>query len=544
MIKTIISLKDYHFHIPAYQRGYRWTAKEVEDLLNDIKEFKPDEEKGTKYCLQPLIVKKQTDGSYEVVDGQQRLTTIAIFMQIVKEVMPFVTPPFTLDYTTRERSKDFLENIKSSSGSTDAEDNIDFYHMTHAYQTMFEWLNQQPDLSDAVSTLYSKIINKVFFIWYEVPAETRVIDLFNRVNMGKIPLTNAELIKALLLNQQNFNQNTREHDQAEMSIAWERMEHGLGNDAFWYFFNEKVLSSSSRMDQLFRLVAKDFVNNPHKYSDLFQNQSQLQEIVDKVKKLENSSLFSFYLFYEIIQSTVNEKKYSVIKRLWQEIESLDALLHSWYDEPTYYHLVGLLITFGKPLYKLVEMGFGQRKREMLANLLAEIKKQPIVEKFLKDEEITNSNSHKKELRNLLLFFNIATLVTKSEKQARFPFDIYKKYDWDIEHIHATADDTATADDNLGNLTLLDKGTNRSYKNKPFKEKRAMILACDQSGLFIPVCTKNIFIKAYSANPKDLEDWYGDEVEEVNHDDKTNYLLAMKAIVGDFFDKPLGEKIDV
>lgn len=81
LLKTINELSKYSFFIPAYQRGYRWSDKEVEDLLNDINEFIPrlvNEETGEKtwYCLQPIVVKNKGTDEYEVIDGQQRLTTI------------------------------------------------------------------------------------------------------------------------------------------------------------------------------------------------------------------------------------------------------------------------------------------------------------------------------------------------------------------------------------------------------------------------------------------------------------------------------------
>lgn len=196
------------------------------------------------------------------------------------------------------------------------------------------------------------------------------------------------------------------------------------------------------------------------------------------------------------------------------------------------------------------MGLGQRKSQMVKNLLDTIKGEKIVTKFLEDEDISYQNTNRKDLRNLLLLFNIATLVTKGEQQVRFPFDLYKIYDWDIEHIHASADKSASEDDkvipdnSLGNLTLLDKGTNRSYQNKPFKEKRAIILERDQAGLFIPVCTKNIFIKAYSPNHTDLDGWYGDAHEEpTDRNDKANYLTAMKDIIQKFLTHTRGEIID-
>ncbi len=81
-LKQINELKNLNFFIPFYQRGYRWGKKEVEDLLNDINEFTPIpiDATGEKtwYCLQPIIVKKISEDRYEVIDGQQRLTTLTL----------------------------------------------------------------------------------------------------------------------------------------------------------------------------------------------------------------------------------------------------------------------------------------------------------------------------------------------------------------------------------------------------------------------------------------------------------------------------------
>jgi uncharacterized protein with ParB-like and HNH nuclease domain len=79
-IKTINSLLESDFFIPSYQRGYRWTEQQVTELLNDINEFSPKEiensNEKTWYCLQPIVVKKKDDNEWDVIDGQQRLTTI------------------------------------------------------------------------------------------------------------------------------------------------------------------------------------------------------------------------------------------------------------------------------------------------------------------------------------------------------------------------------------------------------------------------------------------------------------------------------------
>ena len=223
--KTIAELKDHRFFVPSYQRGYRWTEYEVTALLDDISEFLA--EGGKRYCIQPLIVKYRDNGAFEVVDGQQRLTTIYIFMKIASQEIRSAKPPFELEYATRDDSASFL---KSLSDDVDFEDvrknNIDYYHIADAYEKINSWLDRQPDKSVAIQELNTKIRKSVFFIWYEMPLDSDPIAMFTKVNLGKIPLTNAELIKALLLNKDNFGADP-DNRQIEMSLAWDRIEQGL-----------------------------------------------------------------------------------------------------------------------------------------------------------------------------------------------------------------------------------------------------------------------------------------------------------------------------
>ena len=77
----------YNFFIPDYQRGYKWTRTEVLKLLNDIWDFKLNhntEDDSDFYCLQPVVVKPK-DNRYYVIDGQQRLTTLLIIQQAIKD---------------------------------------------------------------------------------------------------------------------------------------------------------------------------------------------------------------------------------------------------------------------------------------------------------------------------------------------------------------------------------------------------------------------------------------------------------------------------
>lgn len=498
--KTISELKDQRFFVPSYQRGYRWTTHEVKALLEDIKEFL--EKGGNSYCLQPLIVKKREDGSYEVVDGQQRLTTIYILMKIVcKE-----NPTFNLAYETRENSAKFLEDLSNNIGA-EKEANIDFYHMANTYKTITKWLDCQQEAFKATENL-KKIWEKVFFIWYEIPKASDSIALFTKVNVGKILLTNAELIKALLLNKDNFEEDC-DKKQIEISVGWDRIEQGLRNDSFWYFLNEKE-QSGTRIDMLFEVLA-------------YEQNKKLPEPID-----EKQRYFSFLVFSTALDLNKEDKE-KFIKELWCEVERLYAEFSEWYADLDKYHIIGYLIASGEEIKDILKGINGERKSRILTALREMAKK--TTGSYELNKISYDKPSDRRKIRKLLLLFNIATLVCKSEKQYRFPFDIYKgesceKVKWDIEHIHATADETDEADDCMGNLTLLDASTNRSYQDKPFKEKRSIILEREAKGLFVPICTKNIFLKVYSKNVKDMELW-GEE-------DKRDYLEAMEDTLKLFF----------
>ncbi|MCR5862309.1 DUF262 domain-containing protein [Flavobacterium sp. J372] len=113
-LKSIAEFLDgeHHFIIPSYQRGYRWEERQIEDLLNDIYEFQEDIKKKTDnkigefYCLQPIVVLKNGNNKWEVIDGQQRLTTIYILLSSIKDALKLLKLPsnlFTLEYETREK---------------------------------------------------------------------------------------------------------------------------------------------------------------------------------------------------------------------------------------------------------------------------------------------------------------------------------------------------------------------------------------------------------------------------------------------------------
>lgn len=117
-----------HYVIPRYQRAYAWEDKEIAQLIDDINDIDSSEN----YYIGSLVVSKVQDKpeTYEVVDGQQRLTTLFLLLQyLVSEGALEGELGQTLSFDCRSKSKYTLSNIQQiladKKPSADYEENID-----------------------------------------------------------------------------------------------------------------------------------------------------------------------------------------------------------------------------------------------------------------------------------------------------------------------------------------------------------------------------------------------------------------------------------
>lgn len=268
------------FFIADYQRGYRW-KEEVEMLLNDISEV----EEGKNYCLQPIVVKR-VDDKFELIDGQQRLTTLYLIQKFTKTYRPKIQIKYSISYQTRENSKSYLENLDFES-INDNPSNIDEHFINGAAQIIKNWFEKFNDEEqtqyasddDAANDIQTKLNNKVHIIWYEVDSSENSTKLFTRLNIGKIPLTNAELVKALFLSRNNGIDDTK---QLEIATQWDTIEKELRNDNFWYFItNEKSEKYATRIELIFNLMANKQVFDKERFRTFFYFSEKIKSEKDK-----------------------------------------------------------------------------------------------------------------------------------------------------------------------------------------------------------------------------------------------------------------------
>lgn len=582
------SLENSTFYIKDYQRGYRWEEQQVKSLLDDLLEFNHDNHT-LKYCMQPLVVKKaernavahtrtlselitpdavkseetessNCDSAWELIDGQQRLTTTLLVLNCCYEALKKPpAPPYQIYY----------QLIR----------NIDEYYINHAKKVIDDWFDSFGSKSDDIrSEIRGKINSDIQFIWYEVESNANSVEIFTKLNIGKIPLTNAELFKAQLLNPDRIDKKDREKEVKEnvtlasIAFEWDKIEQSLRDNDFWSFISNEMLDAETRIDYLLRLYAIQI-----KYEGEIDSAIQ-----------EADGLFPFLAINSYIRKhKMDSNSIACNETIWKEIVSIHDRLKSWYTNNKLYHYIGFLIATGKSgikvITELVKDTDKKKKSEVKEIVFDKIRKQ------MKNVTLDNLSYSKdsQRIRSVLLFFNLFTMV-QSKTDSRFSFKQYKdpKIHWDIEHIHARATDeeiraikdpdkrkdfleslkkqfeeindqeavqkinqfilTEVSTNNInedefldfcckitdkygnydengiGNLTLLDAETNRSYHNALYPIKRIRIIERDKGEVFIPVCTKNVFLKMYSSNFSNMMEWTKDDAED--------YLSAMKKAI--------------
>lgn len=439
----------HHFVIPSFQRGYRWEEKQVTDLLEDIKQFANDDNvNSNSYFLQPVVVKackyNETD-AYEVLDGQQRLTTMLL---LLKRLMK------RLGEDEREMYQDSLYDIVYTNrpqlnfDNPNAADNIDSYYLSEAKRIIDEWFKEQTrnkqNLNNFTGALLYDQKRQVKIIWYAIEEDSEdlvSINIFNRLNKGKISLTSSELIKALFIMDYDLRAKGDKLPAEQLSMEWNEMERKFQDDNFWYFISDDNIDSQTRIDVLF-----DFVTCRDDEKDADYSYREFQKLYDFCRNQERNSNEEQF----VSEWSDNIKN---MQDAWQQVRKTFDRLVAWYEDNLYYHYVGYLVAIGfTPLQIYNHLETEKRNRKLtepehewtIEDTMLSLRKK-MMERFKQDNRYIHKDAidefeYKSEyVPRVLLLFNVE--CCRRGQNVRFAFDKYKKENWDVEHVDSQNDAT-------------------------------------------------------------------------------------------------------
>ena len=487
--KSIKDFLDYTFLVPVYQRGYRWTRFNVSQLLDDILE---NDEK--EYNLQVLVLCEKENNKV-VIDGQQRITTLFLINSCINNILSDnARENFKIEYESRERSREFLnflshmndhDNLNwediwekfNNNANEEVKENIDFRYMFQAYEAIYEKLKDKAD----IGKIKNHILNDCkFMVYYEKETEGETQNIFNKLNMGKIYLTNSELLKSEYMNPNYYNEN---YDSKILLISktWSDIENTLRNPDFWAFIPHEDQYSievnnngkkecrernifKPRIDELFQLyLVNNYGGNISEYEKEFMEHGRSKSFIyEKIKEKMSDNKVDIEhawgeverLYFNILELYESDGRGSKYMTLLNE----DTKENRDKNRINIYNLIAYLIymyadvqnrpvlELGKFIIDLLNTNRDSREKFLRQKIkkgfceLYEINeaqiedKEKIRETLDKIKYIEKDNQNNKKIQNLFMLFNIILLQRNSAISNRYDFLNYRY--WTIEHIYS------------------------------------------------------------------------------------------------------------
>lgn len=434
--------------IPSYQRGYKWEAKNVEDLLNDIDSINNEDKKY--HCLHNLtIIEKENE--WEIIDGQQRLTTIFLILKylgkgyyslsykIRNETKCFLNNENEINNiiidlkNDKYKDKDLFEDIKSKNKDYNKQD---IYYICQALFTIHNWFNKNYKDKSLDIEEFTKKLENVYFYKHEIKTNITSEAVFSNLNSGRVPLTNIELIKADLIINISESKMKTEENKNEMKVEekeilineirsnigrlWDEMESWLAQDEVWYWIAPKN-KSVNKLSLLFHLCSELKENKNINYKDIYEK------------------------YYNHVYDGNSKCDYSKIETIWNKIKNYYYTIKDWYLDNDMYHLIGIIVSFGIEINEFIENNSDIKNKNELKNKL----KNKIIEHL----KLTNENNElklgnrdyldlnfeedKTSINKIFILLNCLEGYNNNNKfneHFRYRFDIHNKYNWSIEHI--------------------------------------------------------------------------------------------------------------
>ena len=430
------------YSIPPYQRGYKWDTKDIERLLKDINEFSPNEDLDLFYCLQNITLVECKD-SFNVVDGQQKLTTLIVILSYLDE---YKLINEKLQYNVRRETEEFLEeyifkpselrNIKNWNQllevATKDYDYQDIFYLFNAYKTVQSWFKDNPD---TVSVMKDKILNNVKLI-VNLPKNIEEQELFENLNGKRVPLDGADLIRALIITRVAKNEVGDLDDSIKQNVL----------------INERRVKIGLMLDRINLWWADD---NKKNYFHQFTKGSKAS---DENTISFNDVTYPINYLYKLYVIAYGEgvldmeffEKKVIEDGFLEELQLLQRTMENWYNDKVLYHLILFTSTYAreksedsptlnfkellkqwKELYRKDFIRF-LKKRIANTEVFDDLIKQSERSKEENEKAAFSENWYDKKLVMVSTLLDIISIL--SSNSAYLPARHFKVYKEDLEHI--------------------------------------------------------------------------------------------------------------
>ncbi len=508
------------YRIPSFQRDYSWTQTEWEDLWEDVVAlFGPEPESG--HYMGYLVLQSSDSKAHDVIDGQQRLTTLSIIIlagiALLQELSKKGTPDADLDRRRGEQLRNSYIgyqdpiSLVAHSKLTLNRHNDRFYQTyivplermpqrglhasEHALRKGFEWFQKKmgdytKGSGEAVARLIDGIVDKLFFTVITVTDELNAFKVFETLNARGVRLSSTDLLKNYLFSLVS-REAPHEHELKTMEDRWARISETIGAESLPDFL------------RIFWNGRYRVVRRADLFKTLRSHVKNRQEAFELVRELDSSAdIYAMLRQPSDEHWTKEERKHLQELQMYSVRQPLPLLLSA------YIRLSGEhRDLFGKILRAISVISFRYNvicnlqasEQESLYNQVAQdvfsekLKTRSEIFAALKsaypDDEMFGTHFENKELstinsRNKKIVRYILHAIENKENGSDLDFESDRTT---IEHIAPENPEESAWDEELtasvyrlGNMILLNATQNKDLGNAPYAQKRAIYEKSDYS----------------------------------------------------------------
>ncbi|MGL2758277.1 DUF262 domain-containing protein [Helicobacter pylori] len=513
--------KELYYQIPIYQRPYQWTKENCEKLLDDLFFNYEDDRESDYFCGSLVLIAISKDSkvkTYDIVDGQQRLSTFILLAKVLADLYNGLDPEY-LEYLQESWKDRYTErkrlsfNTIGSNAEYDFQDALEHFNDSQASKNknnknnylenavcLKDYLKKKEieDIDDFIEWLYSNVV----FITIICPNIDKALRIFNVLSTRGLALNATDIFKGELL-----KELAKEEDQKKLVSRWSALHQKCsGNESkfpkrkenkreknaietlfSWYLTYLNPVTSGKSMEE--RLADQfERLNKPP--LEYFKGVEDFYNAYCKVLEMQDwhAHLLSYLAsdFWRIILCTSILHHYSD-----QDIEALKELLVKFYYQNW---VAGQTKSTRSQTNCNIIIALKEKKS---VRYIASI----VVKKYLDDKNITQRFKENLQDSNLYTKFYFAGKSVKKNSWLKpvlilveyFVSDDPKpkrieKNDFHVEHILPQKPDPSSQwvkdfseeerelyTHSLANLTLLGGNKNSQASNLDFKDKKKIYM---------------------------------------------------------------------
>ncbi len=499
------------YHVPLFQRDYSWTQDEWEDLWQDIQNTLNGSEPA--HYMGYLVLQTQDQKRFDIIDGQQRLTTLSLLALAVLKALEDLAQRAIQPEDNRRRAEQLRNSfigyldpvtLVPQTKLTLNRNNDAFYRdrlvplqqlpqrglrsSEHLLRRGFEWFYRRVSEEYAVrkdgailAKFLSDIADKLFFTVITVNDELNAFKVFETLNARGVRLSPTDLLKNHLFSIV-YREGTHETEIAALERRWNRMVDQLGSESFPAFLRAHWNSRERlvRESELFKVI-RSVTPNKAKVFDLLRRMEDDVAVYAALANPEDR------LWTEAQRQYVRELRMFSVRQPWSLLlaayrvfdeEGFTSILRAVSIVSFRYNVISNMLTHEQErvyneIAQLITSGELKQSTDAIRSLSPVYVDDETFRTAFATKVLRTTSSRNKQVARYILF-----MIESQMSHAHYDID---NPEYSLEHVlpenpidgwehfeHEQIDEWIYR---LGNLTLLEASLNRTAGNKPFNDKR-------------------------------------------------------------------------